>query len=135
MKFHNESKALNCDVCLKLFSYKSNLEAHYRTHTGEKAFSRQICDRRFSHQASLVQHQLTHRGDTPFKCSICPEGKYFETKLSLNQHMVFHYEPKFSCNYCNHKCYTKGNLKSIKEEFTVNFELVMKKKLFLQVLT
>ena len=38
MKVHDESKAFKCDVCLKLFSKKSRLEAHYRTHTGEEPF-------------------------------------------------------------------------------------------------
>ena len=104
MKVHDEPKTFKCDVCLKLFSYKSNLEAHYRTHTGKKPFSCQICDKRFSYQASLVKHQATHRDDRRFRCSICPEGRYFKTKFSLNQHMVFHYELKFSFNYCNHKC-------------------------------
>ena len=66
---------------LETVMYKSNLEAHYRTHTGKKPFTCQICDKRFSYQASLVKHQATHRDDRLFKYSICPEERYFKTKL------------------------------------------------------
>ena len=110
IKTHDESKAIECDVCLKLFSNKSELKAHYRTHTGEKPFSCQICDRKFSLKGNLVRHQATHRDDRPFKCSICPEGRYFKTKDCLRKHMVYHYEPKYSCSFCDHKSYTKSDL-------------------------
>ena len=60
MKVHDESKALKCDVCLKLFSNKSNLDDHYRTHTGEKPFSCQICDKKFARKRELVRHHQTH---------------------------------------------------------------------------
>ena len=110
IKVHDESKALKCDVCLKLFSTKRDLEFHYRTHTGEKPFACQKCDRKFALKHALSRHQAIHRDNRPFKCSICPEGKYFKTKNCLNQHMVYHNEPKFSCIYCDHKSYSKSDL-------------------------
>ena len=58
----------------------------------------------------LTKHQAIHRDDRPIKCSICPEGRYFKTIDCLKKHMVYHYEPKFSCNYCDHKSHTKCNL-------------------------
>ena len=111
MKIHNVSKSFKCKVCLKIFPSKAQLKIHHRTHTGEKPFACQIRDKKFARKSDLVKHQAVHRDDRPFKCSICPKGRYFKTKVSLNQHMIFHYEPKFSCNYCGHKCYTKDNLK------------------------
>ena len=60
MKIHDESKALKCDVCLKLFANKSKLKAHYRTHTGEKPFACQICDRKFARKTDLIKHHNTH---------------------------------------------------------------------------
>ena len=112
MKVHDKSKAFKCNVCLKLFSNKGDLKRHYRTHTGEKPFACQICDRKFAVKRSLAKHQATHSDDKPYKCSICPDGRYFKTKDCLRQHMIYHYEPKFSCSFCDHISYTKSKLKA-----------------------
>ena len=104
-------KAVECDVCFKKFSCNSAFKTHYRTHTGEKSFACKICDRKFAKKCNLVQHQATHSELKSFKCSICPEGRFFKTNSGLCHHMVFHYEPKFDCNYCDYKSHTKSNLK------------------------
>ena len=110
MKIHDESKSFKCDVCLKVFPSKSELKRHYRTHTGEKPFACKVCDKKFAHKRNLVEHQATHSDVRNFKCSICPEGRSFKTKRELRQHKVYHYEPKFSCRYCDHKSYRKCDL-------------------------
>ena len=69
-------------------------------------------EKKFALKGNLVQHQATHIEIRAFKCSICPEGRFFKTKHELNLHMVYHYEPKFSCSYCNYKTHTKCNLKA-----------------------
>ena len=112
MKIHDDSKGFNCDVCLKVFQSNSKLVAHYRTHTGEKPFVCQVCDKNFTQKHHLVQHQAIHSEIKSFKCSICPEGRFFKTKVGLNNHMVYHYEPKFSCVQCDYKSHTKCNLKT-----------------------
>ena len=112
MKIHDDSKGFNCDVCLKGFPTAFGLKRHYRTHTREKPFACQVCDKKFVQKNQLVNHQATHSEIKSFKCSICPEGRFFKTKVGLNQHMVFHCEPKFSCSLCDYKCHFKGNLKT-----------------------
>ena len=103
-------KVFECDVCFKKFSCISALKALYKTHTGEKPFACETCGRKFAKKSNLVQHQATHSEVKYFKCSICPEGRFFKTKNGLNHHMVFHYEPKFSCNHCDYKIHTKSSL-------------------------
>ena len=110
MKIHDKSKAFECDVCWKLFISNYHLTIHYRSHTGEKPFACQICDKKFSVKGNLKVHQTTHSDVKSFKCSICPKGRFFKTKDQLTRHMVFHYEPKFSCSYCDYKTHKKYNL-------------------------
>ena len=110
MIIHDDSKAFKCDVCLKKFPGKSQLKMHYRTHTGEKPFACRVCDKKFALKGQLIRHQAIHSDVRNFKCSMCLEGRFFKTKDDLNHHMVYHYEPKFSCTFCDHKSYSKSDL-------------------------
>ena len=112
MKVHDDLKGLKCDVCLKIFSNQNDFKRHYRTHTGEKPFACPICDRKFAVKFALVRHQATHSEMKSFKCSICPEGRFFKTKSQLTNHMIYHFEPKFSCSHCDHKSYRSDHLKT-----------------------
>ena len=108
---HDDSKELKCNICSKVFSSKFNLRRHIRTHTGEKPFACKVCDKKFALKCYLTLHEAIHSEVKPFKCTICPDPRFFKTKSGLNHHMVYHYEPKYSCRFCSHKSYRKHNLK------------------------
>ena len=55
-------------------------------------------------------HKVTHSDERNFKCEICPDHRYFKTKLHLNNHMKFHYEPSHQCEVCLKSFHRKSTL-------------------------
>ncbi|XP_022249555.1 sal-like protein 1 [Limulus polyphemus] len=50
-----------CRICHQLFSCKSSLQMHYRTHTGERPFLCKLCGRAFTTKENLKAHKRLHR--------------------------------------------------------------------------
>ncbi|XP_075205521.1 uncharacterized protein LOC142311209 isoform X1 [Anomaloglossus baeobatrachus] len=93
------SKLFSCSDCGKVFTQKSNLVRHKRTHTGEKPFSCDKCNKTFTQKSHLVEHQVFHTGEKPFSCSTC--GKYFTHRAILYRHQRIHTgERPFTCGEC-----------------------------------
>ncbi|XP_077107105.1 uncharacterized protein LOC143764901 [Ranitomeya variabilis] len=96
---HKNGQLFSCSECGKVFSQKSNLFRHKRTHTGEKPFSCDKCNKSFTQQTHLVEHQVFHTGEKPFSCSTC--GKRFTHRAILYRHQRIHIgERPFTCDEC-----------------------------------
>ncbi|XP_077188194.1 uncharacterized protein LOC143835017 isoform X1 [Paroedura picta] len=88
-----------CPSCEKIFSCKSKLETHSRTHTGEKPYECLVCRKSFSRAANLTVHQRIHTGEKPYKCLEC--GKTFTQSTGLASHQRMHTgEKPFQCLQC-----------------------------------
>ncbi|KAM4888427.1 zinc finger protein 557 isoform 1-T1 [Thomomys bottae] len=100
-----------CSQCFKVFSTKSNLTQHQRTHTGEKPYGCAECDKAFSSRSYLTIHRRIHNGEKPFSCRHC--GKAFSDPSSLRLHERIHTgEKPYACGQCSHVFRTSCNLKS-----------------------
>ena len=58
-KFH-------CDICLKTFVSKRNVQRHMLSHTGEKPWMCEYCFKRFRQKPHLEQHVNIHKGSWLF---------------------------------------------------------------------
>ncbi|ESO03264.1 hypothetical protein HELRODRAFT_112195 [Helobdella robusta] len=106
--------SFTCSMCGKVFSKKSKLTAHEKTHTNEKQFKCELCNNVYSSKTNMMQHyKVRHSGVRPYVCSVC--GKSFALSVYFRDHMQGHLGAKtHECEIC-HKRFRKKSYMKVHE--------------------
>ncbi|KAL8617756.1 hypothetical protein ACOMHN_054752 [Nucella lapillus] len=85
---HLKNKALQCQLCFKVFNHTRGFEKHMKNHRSTPSHECLHCSRRFNQAYNLRVHERLHTGEKPYQCEFCDAA--FAQKNSLNVHMKKH---------------------------------------------
>ena len=114
LKRRESTKKHHCDQCQKLFSFKTELTNHLRTHTS-KCFTCHKCPQTFASKRNMINHVLYFCETVikPYKCAHCK--KAFKLSSWLTKHLLTHTKI-FKCDNCSrlfsHEFKLKNHLKT-----------------------
>ena len=98
-KSHIGERIHQCEYCPKNYTSRRNLMVHQRIHNVDTSFGCETCGKRFPELCKLKGHQVIHSGERPFQCQNC--GKTFNDKSNLKTHMILHSKQKeYKCTMC-----------------------------------
>ncbi|KAM9859238.1 uncharacterized protein ACBR49_008234 [Aulostomus maculatus] len=101
-----------CHICNYIFTKKTVLTWHLKTHEGKSQDSKgnfdcHICGKHIPCQSNLQNHMRVHTGERPYSCHFC--GKCFKLKGHMTEHIRTHTgEKPFSCHICE-KSFNRGS--------------------------
>jgi hypothetical protein len=70
-RLRSRERPFSCNMCIKGFTSRSNVDNHIRVHTGEQPYSRKVCNKSFAQRFNPKAHLTLHSGERPFSCEIC----------------------------------------------------------------
>ena len=112
---HTKERVHKCNICPKVFPYKSALESHKSGHENEtkpleKYLDCDQCPQKLKTKLTLGIHKMMHAGITPYGCDFC-EKKFRQSAHKRthqrNVHMASVDKP-FKCNQCS-KSYSSSS--------------------------
>ncbi|XP_043951189.2 zinc finger protein 629 isoform X2 [Drosophila biarmipes] len=123
MKQHEGLKPYTCVHCAKSYARANLLDTHLRERhhnpSARATYPCPNCNKVYTADRSLKYHskrahQVTHRPDTSDSLHICEQcGKSFVRRALLTRHKRIHGNEeyrKYSCDFCDHRFYTKENM-------------------------
>ena len=109
------TKRYPCEVCQKVFSEKTRLIIHARTHSGERPYVCEDCGFSCSQKDNLrlhkeFRHPVSGQQEKKFTCDICSAS--FLTNSNLRRHVLIHSDVKqWVCETCGKSFKDAGSLK------------------------
>ena len=106
---HKANKMLACEICNRLYKFKSDYKLHLRTHT--KPHSCAMCPKRFATTNALDTHTRKHHttNRVMLKCTDCG-ASFADVKFLIDHLNTVHARP-FGCKECRHQFATSEGLK------------------------
>ena len=108
----HEEKKVKCPYagCRLAFRLESELNLHYRTHTGERPFLCDICGYGGKTRNQLNRHRRVHTQERNYHCQYCTYKASNST--NLRRHMRIHIGSKpYRCPYCSHRANCVENIR------------------------